>query len=58
MGGVGEWLVANWVHLVAAGWAIEKLLKIVDKLLPAHVTIDNDIADYLTRFLKVFSKRK
>lgn len=39
--------------VVAIGWSVEKILRLIDTLLPNHVTIDNDIAEFLGRMLKL-----
>lgn len=39
--------------VVAIGWSIEKILRLIDTLLPKDVTIDNDIAEFLGRMLKM-----
>ena len=39
--------------IVAIGWSVEKILRLVNTLLPASVTIDDDIAEFLGRMLKM-----
>jgi len=39
--------------IVAIGWSIEKILRLLDTLLPKSVTIDNDIAEFIGRILKL-----
>jgi len=41
------------ITIVAIGWSIEKILRLIDTLLPKEVTIDNDIAEFLGRILKM-----
>jgi len=51
-----EWLnniLPILTTVVAIGWSIEKILRLIDTLLPESVTIDNDIAEFLGRMLKM-----
>ncbi len=50
-----EWLssiLPTLTTVVAIGWSLEKILRLIDTLLPKNVTIDNDIAEFLGRILK------
>ena len=48
-----EKIIPMLTTIVAIGWSIEKILRLVDTLLPKSVTIDNDIAEFIGRMLKL-----
>lgn len=57
MENVWSWIIANGITLVAIGWSVEKVLRLIDKLLPEHIKIDNNLADYLAKLLTIFKKK-
>ncbi len=46
-------IVPTLTTIVAIGWCIEKALRLANTLLPKSVTIDDDIAEFLGRMLKL-----
>lgn len=46
-------LIPTLTIIVTIGWSVEKILRLIDKLLPASITIDNDVAEFLARMLKL-----
>ena len=42
--------------IVAIGWSVEKILRLLDDLLPADVKVDNNIADIIANLLKAIGK--
>lgn len=53
-----DWITQNWVLIIGAIVLINELLTLIDKLLPESVTIDNHIADYLAKLLKMVGQKK
>ena len=49
---VGSWLAVNGVTLVAILWTVEKMLRLIDKVTPATMKWDDNIADILAKILK------
>ncbi len=58
MGAIADWISQNWIALIAGIIAVEKILRIIDKLLPDNITLDNDIADFIAKIIKVFAPKK
>ena len=48
-----EKIIPMLTTIVAIGWSIEKILRLIDTLLPKNITIDNDIAEFIGRMLKL-----
>ena len=58
MATIVDWISQNWIAVIAGIVAAEKILRIIDKLLPDSITIDNDIADLIAKVIKVFAPKK
>ena len=58
MADIVTWIQANWLQIVGGIIVIEKILRLVDKLLPANVTVDNDIADILAKLIRAVNPVK
>ena len=48
------WLSTHWLELAGIIVLVEKGLRLLDKLLPQSITVDNDIADILAKIIKAF----
>lgn len=44
--------------IAGVGWSVEKLLRLLDRLLPESVTWDNNLADIIANILKSFFPKK
>jgi len=55
---LADYIKANWVNIVAIIIIVEKALRVADKLLPANITVDNDIADIIAKIIRAVAPEK
>jgi hypothetical protein len=55
--GIIDWITQNWLSVIGIIIAIEKVLRLLNNLLPEKIQIDNDIADILAHIIKAIGPK-